>query len=67
MPEGPHTLDALATRLRLPHRPTHRAVADVATTADLLGYLVNQAERGAATAGAGQTLRGPFEADRAAA
>jgi len=42
----PYTLDALAETLRLPHRPTHRAGADVATTADLLAWLVERARRG---------------------
>lgn len=61
--EEPHTLEALANRLNLPHRPAHRAAADVSTTADLLGYLVNQAQRGA---GDRRSLvrryGGPFEA-----
>ncbi|MCC6174733.1 MAG: UvrD-helicase domain-containing protein [Chloroflexi bacterium] len=48
VPEEPHSLAALAERLRLVHRPTHRAAADVATTLDLLGWLVVQAERTAA-------------------
>jgi len=42
----PYTLEALAETLRLPHRPTHRAAADVATTADLLAWLVERARRG---------------------
>ena len=42
----PYTLEALAETLRLPHRPTHRAGADVATTADLLAWLVERARRG---------------------
>jgi DNA helicase-2/ATP-dependent DNA helicase PcrA len=42
----PYTLEALAETLRLPHRPTHRAGADVATTADLLVWLVERARRG---------------------
>jgi DNA helicase-2/ATP-dependent DNA helicase PcrA len=43
----PYTLEALAETLRLPHRPTHRAGDDVATTADLLVWLVERARRGA--------------------
>jgi DNA helicase-2/ATP-dependent DNA helicase PcrA len=46
--EEPYTLEALATRLRLLHTPSHRAAADVATTADLLAWIVERARRGAA-------------------
>jgi DNA helicase-2/ATP-dependent DNA helicase PcrA len=46
--QEPYTLEALAEGLRLPHRPTHRAADDVATTADLLAWLVERARRGAA-------------------
>jgi DNA helicase II / ATP-dependent DNA helicase PcrA len=44
----PYTLEALAEGLRLPHRPTHRAVDDVLTTVDLLAWAVERARRGAA-------------------
>jgi DNA helicase-2/ATP-dependent DNA helicase PcrA len=47
VPEEPYTLAALAERLRLPHRPNHRAADDVATTADLLAWIVERARRGA--------------------
>src|SRR5687767_2442321 len=36
-------LDTLADRLRLPHRPTHRALDDVLATADLLHVLLERA------------------------
>lgn len=45
--QGPYTLAALAEGLRLPHRPSHRAAEDVATTADLLAWIVERARRGA--------------------
>jgi DNA helicase II / ATP-dependent DNA helicase PcrA len=45
--QEPYTLEALAETLRLPHRPTHRAGADVATTADLLAWIVERVRRGA--------------------
>jgi DNA helicase-2/ATP-dependent DNA helicase PcrA len=47
--EEPYTLEALAARLRLPHAPSHRAASDVATTADLLAWIVERARRGAST------------------
>jgi len=46
--QEPYTLEALATRLRLLHTPSHRAASDVATTADLLAWIVDRARRGAA-------------------
>jgi len=36
-------LDTLATRLRLPHRPSHRALDDALATADLLHVLLERA------------------------
>ncbi len=45
--QGPYSLAALAASLRLPHVPAHQAAADVATTADLLGWIVERARRGA--------------------
>jgi DNA helicase-2/ATP-dependent DNA helicase PcrA len=47
VPQEPYTLAALAEGLRLPHRPSHRAADDVATTADLLAWIVERARRGA--------------------
>ena len=47
--QEPYTLEALAVGLRLPHRPSHRATDDVATTVDLLGWCAERARRGAAT------------------
>jgi DNA polymerase-3 subunit epsilon len=38
-----HRLGTLAERLRLPHRPTHRALDDVLATADLLHVLLERA------------------------
>jgi DNA polymerase-3 subunit epsilon len=38
-----HRLSTLAERLRLPHRPTHRALDDVLATADLLHVLLERA------------------------
>jgi DNA polymerase-3 subunit epsilon len=38
-----HRLHTLAERLRLPHRPTHRALDDVLATADLLHVLLERA------------------------
>lgn len=46
--QEPYTLDALAEGLRLPHRPSHRAADDVATTSDLLAWIVERARRGTA-------------------
>ena len=43
----PYTLEALSVGLRLAHQPSHRAADDVATTADLLGWIVERARRGA--------------------
>jgi DNA helicase-2/ATP-dependent DNA helicase PcrA len=45
--QEPYTLEALAEGLRLLHRPSHRAAADIATTADLLAWIVERARRGA--------------------
>ena len=44
----PHTLEAFATALKLPHRPQHRAEPDVAATADLLAHCMVRAGRTAA-------------------
>ena len=41
----PHSLEAYATALRLPHRPVHRAEPDVAATADLLAHCMVRAAR----------------------
>src|SRR5262249_36134717 len=38
-----HKLDTLAERLRLPNRPTHRALDDVRATVDLLHLLLERA------------------------
>ena len=38
-----HKLSTLADRLRLPHRPTHRALDDVLATGDLLHVLLERA------------------------
>lgn len=43
-----YALGALAEGLRLPHRPTHRAAADVRATADLLAHCMGRAVRTAA-------------------
>ncbi|NLM38563.1 MAG: UvrD-helicase domain-containing protein [Firmicutes bacterium] len=48
METNSYKLGDLAERLSLSHRPTHRAIDDVATTWELLKYLVPRIERGAA-------------------
>ena len=48
METNSYKLSDLAERLSLSHRPTHRAIDDVATTWELLKYLVPRIERGAA-------------------
>lgn len=48
METNSYKLGDLAERLNLTHKPTHRALDDVATTWELLKYLVPRIERGAA-------------------
>ena len=48
METNSYKLGDLAERLSLSHKPTHRAMDDVATTWELLKYLVPRIERGAA-------------------